>query len=414
MPSATDDLKSQLQSGNVVPVVGAGTSAAIAGLPGWAGLIRSGIDFAEGSGSCTPAKAASARRKLEAGKMLAAAQALKKLLRAPGGQYAGWLEHTFENPTIHPNPGPAGPLADLLCPLVATTNYDVLLERLLLGRFESATWRQPQRLLKALQRGEMVLHLHGIYSDPKSVVLGVDNYEELVRDPAYRTVLQTLWIERTLLFIGCSFSGLEDPDFSRMMSWFKETFPGVSQRHYVLMLEDSFTAEERAKWLHDWRIKVIPYGPSHAQLPSVLRELNPNSQRAYARRIRLSKQLLEEGNPANIPEFVSLLEGAGSQMPFDELRETAATLFRQLQNQRLRMRQNLSAMQSLTRSMVNVDRIREESASWRRGAKYEGAFWETVQRAARTRALSRSGTACGSNENGRSSQNPKRSPRQNP
>lgn len=71
----------------------------------------------------------------------------------------------------------------------------------------------------ALRDGGRSFHLHGHFEEPDSVIFGVDNYEELVNSDAYHTVMRTLWLERTLLFIGCNFDGLTDPDFTKLPDW---------------------------------------------------------------------------------------------------------------------------------------------------------------------------------------------------
>ena len=97
----------------------------------------------------------------------------------------------------------------------------------------------------ALRDGEpRIFHLHGVYDEPDSVVFGIADYAALVEDPAYRIVFSSLWLTKTLLFIGCSFDGLSDPDFSRMLEWASSTFKGSPCRHYALLLNGSFTAED--------------------------------------------------------------------------------------------------------------------------------------------------------------------------
>ena len=379
-----DALTKAITAGKAVPVTGAGVSIAVAGYPSWAGLIESGINFSETSGGCSSHEIARARMKLKMGKLIPAAQAVKKMLRAPGGQYAAWLESVFERSSdAIPESRLIDSISDLMAPVVATTNYDDLLERFLLGHRQGITWRDPRAMLKALHSDSAVFHLHGHFNEPESVVFGADNYGDLVSNDAYHTVLKTLWIDRTLLFIGCSFSGLEDPDFSRMLTWFAQTFPDSSHRHFALLLEGSFSRKEQAKWLHQFRIQAIPYGPGHQDLEKAVRKLNPNVQKAYAARIVLSKRLLENAQAQDVGKFVSALEGAGVHAPPEELRHAAQILFQAAKEDRLSKRQNFAAMQMLARSIVEYKSVRSEMTNWRRGkTRYEGSFRETVKQAA--------------------------------
>ena len=62
--------------------------------------------------------------------------------------------------------------------------------------------------------------------DPLSVIFGIDDYSELASQEPYQQVLCTLWLDRTLLFIGCSFDGLRDPDFTKLLDWTANNFAG--------------------------------------------------------------------------------------------------------------------------------------------------------------------------------------------
>ena len=97
-----------------------------------------------------------------------------------------------------------------------------------------------------------------------------------------------------------------------MLDWFKRTFPGTGHRHFALMLEGSYTREQREEWLHKLRVQVISFGPTHAALADKIKELNPNSEKAKFRRVRLLNQLKQRGSPSDIPEFVSIAKGAGA------------------------------------------------------------------------------------------------------
>lgn len=382
----TRRLTDAIKKGTMVPVVGAGVSAASAPLPGWAKLVQSGIDYADDLGGCRAEDIAMARTALAAGKLIDAARMVKHLLHAPGRQFAAWLEDTvrvevsalLETPLLDC-------IVDLLCPLVATTNYDNVLEIRMPSHFETTTWRKPNQLLTGLQRGDMILHLHGYYAEPESVVFGIDDYEELVKEESYRAALQTLWLDRTLLFLGCSFAGLEDPDFSRMLSWFNEAFPNASHRHYAMMLSGSFTRDQQEKWLHECRVQVLPYGPTHNDLPAAIRALNPNSEKAKIQRLDDAKKILQKQEPGDIEKLIALLRGAAANASdvTDQLRHAATTWFESKREDRSRWRHELSAMQKISRTFVTDQDLQRELGAFHRGhTAYTGTFRETVQKAA--------------------------------
>src|SRR5262249_47500706 len=100
--------------------------------------------------------------------LLAAASQVASKLGAPdGGEYAEWLHRAVGSLGVK-NPSLIQALGALEIPIV-TTNYDHLLERVL-GR-EAVSWRNEaavDRILRGDSRA--ILHLHGHYSEPESVV----------------------------------------------------------------------------------------------------------------------------------------------------------------------------------------------------------------------------------------------------
>lgn len=264
-----------LAEGRVVPVVGSGVSTATAEIPGWWGAIRNGLNHVEEVKTCQEEELRAARNLLHADDPVQAAQRLGELLGRPHGEFPFWLKTEFGKGREDVRDRRlVEAITDLLAPVVVTTNYDRLLSRLHYDAPDVATWRQPALMQRALREGHAVMHLHGVYDDPESVVLGVDDYEGLVADDSYRAVLQALWLDRTLLFVGCSFDGLKDPDLSRLLTWVltwaSETFAGTAYKHYALLRTGTFTHEDVARFLHDWRIQAVGYGPGHEDLPGWL------------------------------------------------------------------------------------------------------------------------------------------------
>ena len=138
---------------------------------------------------------------------------------------------------------------ELMCPIIATTNYDRILCFNQLRVTLAVSWDQPAAMEAALKDGGSVFHLHGIYDRPQSVVFGAEDYDRLVGTDAYRSVLRALWLGRTLLFVGCSFDGLQDPDFSRLLEWAYREFGQNQFRHYALLLAGSYNREQARRLL---------------------------------------------------------------------------------------------------------------------------------------------------------------------
>jgi hypothetical protein len=218
-----------------VPVVGAGVSKGVARFPDWSGLIANGLEYAATVNEAQPDFAEEIRKHLAANNFARAAELLKSAVRAPSAEFSAWLNTVFRlSDESYLARSLVDRICDLMAPLIATTNYDRLITTLHPERWEPVTWTDPVGMQTALHLGNRVLHLHGVYDQPRSVVFGIDNYDELVADPAYEAVIRGLWLQRTLLFIGCSFSGLEDPDFSQLLTWATRTFRGSPYKHYAL------------------------------------------------------------------------------------------------------------------------------------------------------------------------------------
>lgn len=255
-----------------MPIIGAGISTAACDLPNWRGLVVRGIEHIEQIGTATEAQLFNLRSQLEGSSpdsLIQTAQSLRSMLQAPDGrpgEFPYFLKRQFDIDSSRiANPDIISTVLDLGCPLLATTNYDKLLS-MFRPSLDPVTWQEPAKMQLALHKGG-VLHLHGIWDQPSSVVFGIEDYTHIVSDPAYRSVLQTLWLDRSLLFIGCSFDGLTDPDFHSLLSWAASTFAGSFAKHYALFRTGSYSVEDTAHFLHKWRIQIVGYGENYSDLP---------------------------------------------------------------------------------------------------------------------------------------------------
>jgi hypothetical protein len=135
--------------------------------------------------------------------------------------------------------------------LVATLNYDNLLEEVT-GR-PATTWQEANAVQDVL-RGtrEAILHLHGEYQKPESVVLGLDTYHKVKDDPHGKAIMQCLTLSKTLLFVGCGDTVL-DPNFQQLITWGKEALKDVVPRHRLLCRASELGAFQQkladAPWL---------------------------------------------------------------------------------------------------------------------------------------------------------------------
>jgi GTPase SAR1 family protein len=118
-----------------------------------------------------------------------------------------------------------------------------------------------------------VLHLHGWFDEPESVVLDMRSYLTVKDDPHAKAVLDSLTIEHTLLFVGCGDTVL-DPNFTRLIEWGKEALKDVAPRHYLLCrtleIADFQKKLAGAPWL-----QPLDYGAEYIDLVPSFREFVP-------------------------------------------------------------------------------------------------------------------------------------------
>lgn len=268
----------------VLAIVGAGVSVAVtdhAEVASWVGLLRNGVARCVVLSRANEEWARRRRDDLESGdtdELLSVAQQVSSKLGAPTGpEYGNWLAGTVGCLRVQ-QPDVLSAVADLGIPL-ATTNYDGQIEEV--TGLPPVTWRQSGRVEQIL-RGDArgVLHLHGHWEDPESVVLGISSYEAVVGNAHAQAMLQALRTTRTLLFIGFG-AGLEDPNFSSFLRWTREVFAGSPYRHYRLARAGDVSEVQR-QHPEEERLLVLPYGESYDDLAPFLRSLKPTPGASHA------------------------------------------------------------------------------------------------------------------------------------
>jgi hypothetical protein len=274
-----DDLREQLARQQVVVVVGAGVSVgATGGAPtaSWLGLLHDGVARCEAVvGQGLPAGWGDrVRAQIDSGdveELLSAAENLTRRLGGPGGgEYGRWLRESVGSLKLT-DPEVIGALAGLGAP-IATTNYDGLIEQV--AGLPAVTWRQGAQVERVVRRDDRgVVHLHGHWQDPASVVLGIGSYAAVLGDEHAQALQHALAMLESLLFVGFG-AGLADPNFGALRAWLGRVLPGSQYRHFRLGRDGELAALHAT---HDpaERIMVLGYGPGHADLGPFLRTLTP-------------------------------------------------------------------------------------------------------------------------------------------
>ncbi|HEX2060573.1 MAG TPA: SIR2 family protein, partial [Thermoanaerobaculia bacterium] len=269
------ELAATIASGEAVIIVGSGVSiqaTAAAQCASWRGLIENGIEYCETYALLDANTAVALKALLATGEsvaLFAAASAVATKLDAPGGgHFREWLARSVGALPIQ-RPAVLEVLRDTGCQL-ATTNYDDLLEQI--TGLRPILWDDSADIQDVLQkRRNGIIHLHGHYATPRSVVLDWGSYSRVTAHEHTQLVLQVMRMMKTIVFVGCGDDGLSDPNFGPFMRDSARIFAGSRQRHYRLCATEALEAT-RAFHAHDRQIVVLDYG-THDDLSDYLRDL---------------------------------------------------------------------------------------------------------------------------------------------
>ncbi len=276
----TEELRQAICEKKVVVVAGSGVSCATTGAaPSWKRLIESGAErcqalgksnswFSQVHGMLNPDDSDDLSPEDRVESLITAAEWVEKKLKSFGnGEFAGWLREHFENLSCD-NPAVIDAIVNLDLPII-TTNYDDLIARRSGLRY--VTWLEQRKVGNMARNDDRrVLHLHGHWDHPETIVLGVRSYEAILSDDFAQTVMMSLGVMKSLLFIGCGDDGLNDPNFGNFLTWLKEfeKKAGVEHRHFRLV-RDSDSREPVG------RLFPVPYGKDFSNLPEYLQRLCP-------------------------------------------------------------------------------------------------------------------------------------------
>jgi len=298
----TENLIAFLEQDKVIPVIGAGVSAAVADLPGWKRAIENGFEFALHR-SLNGEAIVKGKNLLEQGSLTESADILKRLLNSPKNPFATWLDQLFGQPVIRDKKLLTN-IHKLCCPMILTTNYDNLIfKTLIVGQKQVFDWSEFQEVHRSVVREEeFILHLHGRINKPETVILSREDYRQLAEQSGYKAVLQSLWMNYHFLFIGCSKDGVLDDDFITILNFLKEWFPTNPHQHFMLVNEANIKNGEHESLLFDCNIESISFGNDYAQLPVLIEKINPNKERLEAKIKKLFETYLngETSDPLDV------------------------------------------------------------------------------------------------------------------
>lgn len=300
-------------------VVGAGVSIGATDAPqaSWLGLLKHGVQHLIDTGVYQPTIQVELNGRLDAAfspfnleAALEQADGIQQTLLMRGKPaFAGWLEKAFGDFRV---PAERAEVLDALGrleeagALLLTTNYDSVLSDA--TGLPPVTWEEHAdfyRVSRRQQRG--ILHVHGHWQRPSSIVLGSKSYERIGAEEDIQKLLSGLWLYRSWIYVGCG-DGLGDPNLGRLLEWGKG-WP--KDADYFLARQDvAYVLDHRAG--KPANLVCVGYR-DHADLGGILRELAPDARRWPFVRIDESFELFR--TPASSIPFPSREEYLDRAVP---------------------------------------------------------------------------------------------------
>jgi hypothetical protein len=272
-------LREALARDQVILVAGTGVSAATGnGSPTstWIGLIDDGISRIEkqdpNRGALLRMRLETFEESLEEERRVSdltniATELRQEFEREDEQRFGRWLDRALGSLAVADSTV-AKALERLEAPIF-TTNYDTLIERGL--NRGSATWTQPD-LMRKIAKGDSpeIGHLHGIFSDAKSVIFTEGDYGRVLGNAAAQAVQTSAFTMKTFLFVGFG-AGTQDPNFKLMIDNFGNAFGNTAGAHYRLCLSEEVREGSDLEPVTD-----LAYGNSFEDLSGFLDSLRPD------------------------------------------------------------------------------------------------------------------------------------------
>jgi hypothetical protein len=206
----------------------------------WTGLIENGLDYLVSEGyvdrsNGRTGRAYEALKDPEIDGLLDAANTVSSQMKQHS-QFPTWLQSVFGNlyqDVRHPDVLEALKKLHQDGAILLTTNYDDVLETHCGLRHIG---RSKTEDIVKFRRGHLdgVFHIHGSFHDPQEVVLDTTDYYQIRTSDELQSMLQAFLDDKTILFVGCG-SGLEDPNFDRLLKWASERQKNLPNHHCLLI-----------------------------------------------------------------------------------------------------------------------------------------------------------------------------------
>lgn len=369
MTTSLQLLQEKLKEGKVIPVIGAGVSQAAAGLPGWRGLIENGVLYAE-TRKLGRNETPIITEALKNNKLTEAALLLKKVLNAPESPFTLWLEDIFGN-INYASKDLLKSIEELACSRILTTNYDTLLSSFSpIMPKKVLDWTQHDEVLRAMKKEEeFILHLHGIYEKPHTLIFGADDYKNLEAELGYKEILGKLWTSYHFLFIGCSSDGVMDDDFITIINFMNRWFPAYPHQHFIVLSEKDFSAGIHEDLIKKCRIEALSYGSDRTKLPDFVKQLDPEKTKFREKGERLRSYIDERlttvsENPGKISELLAEVLPSNGQWPDSEQINILDEALLAFNKNITDTKQAFTLYQEIIKGLIKVSELEEKIGLW--------------------------------------------------
>lgn len=260
----------------ITPFVGSGlTIEATRNAPqaSWSGLILDGIELCQRTlPDLRPGWSDTLVEHLQQGDVtsyLTAAQEVSARLQgwAGGRIFANWLADGVGGlkAVDAALPKAVGRLGSF----ILTTNYDTIIEQEN-PRLSTTSWNSKDAMSVFRSWDETVFHLHGVASDPTSIIFGWSDYQHLSDTDSQSFVKKVLTTTETLLFIGCG-AGLDDPSVGPALQFADNVMPEDAVEHFLLVAGKDLRSALMPQ--RPRSITPVAYGADHLELSSFLDQL---------------------------------------------------------------------------------------------------------------------------------------------
>ncbi|WP_186455463.1 SIR2 family protein [Rhodococcus rhodochrous] len=281
MVDHVEDIRQAIQSNSALVVLGTGfTAASVSDRTNcsWPGLLRSGIKYLSMNfRDIGERQLDSIKNDIEIGETEDSSYLLNaatKIVNALGGpdstHFDAYIRQTvglLKDKVISPELAQA--INSLNAP-VCTTNYDTVYETV--NNCRHTTWRDIRSMRRALvdTNNDTVVHLHGVWEDPESIILTNSDYSRITTDQGMEAARSSFGLLRTIIFIGFG-DGLTDPHFTTLWKWLESLASGAT--HYALCRSaESGSSQDLAT--ASTVIKVV-YGNKFEDLTPFIQSLAP-------------------------------------------------------------------------------------------------------------------------------------------